>query len=53
MNGGFDGEGDSCGRDPKESLAEGEDVDDSLRRARIDSAVIASDVPSVTLRTEG
>jgi hypothetical protein len=31
-NGGFDVDGDSCGRGPKESLTEGEDVDDSQRR---------------------
>ena len=53
MNKRFDVDGDSCGRGPKESLTEGEDVDESSRRTCMDSTVIASDVPSVTLHPEG
>ena len=53
MNKRSDVDGDSCGRGPKESLTEGEDVDESSRRTCMDSTAIASDVPSVTLPTEG
>jgi len=35
------------------SLTEGEDVDGSSRRAHMDPTVVASDIPSVTLRAEG
>ena len=51
-NGGLELDGSSCGRGPRESLADGEDVEDSSRRRRIESAVMGSDVPRVTLHNQ-
>ena len=52
-NGWLDLNGISCGRGPRESPTEGEEVDDSSRRRRIELAAIESDLPRVTLRKEG
>ena len=52
-NGGLGLDSRSCGRGPRESFIEGEDVDDSSRRRRIELVVIESEVPRVTLRNEG
>ena len=53
MNGGLGLNEGTCGRGPMESLADGEDVEDSSRRRRIGLAVMESDIPRVTLRNEG
>ena len=53
MNGGLELNELSCRGGPRESFTNGEEVDGSSGRRRIELTVIESDLPRVTLRKEG